>query len=93
MAREQLDALRQASHDDPELRAALEAAGSVQEWVAIANARGFAVVIEDLPQQEGGEREISDAELEAATGGYTFPRTDWIYCDNPWTNYWCTLRC
>lgn len=92
MSTEQLEALRQASHADPELHAALEAAGSIQEWVDIANGRGFAVEVADLPDDQG-EREISDAELEGASGGYTFPQTDWIYCDNPWTNYWCTLRC
>ncbi len=92
MAREQLDAIRQASQNDPELHAALEAAGSVQEWVVIAKQRGFEVEVEDLPDAST-EREISDAELEGVAGGYTFPPTDWIYCDNPWTNMYCTLKC
>ena len=92
MASEQLDAIRQASQTDPELHTALEAATSHQQWVDIARARGFQVDIGDLPRG-GDDREISDAELEGVSGGYTFPATDWIYCDNPWTNSWCTLKC
>ena len=90
---EQLQALRAASQEDAELNAALAAATTTQEWVAVANGRGFAVTLADLPAEEGTERELSDAELEGAAGGYTFPPTDWIYCDNPWTNAYCTLKC
>ena len=69
----------------PSTRAAvMAAAATTEEWVAVANERGFAVTIADLPD-DGTERELSDAELEGAAGGYTFPPTDWIYCDNPWT--------
>ena len=89
---EQLQALRAASQEDQELNAALAAAATAEEWVAVANERGFAVTIADLPD-DGTERELSDAELEGAAGGYTFPPTDWIYCDNPWTNAYCTLKC
>ena len=46
----------------------------------------------DMPLADA-DRELSDAELEGAAGGYTFPPTDWIYCDNPWTNAYCTLKC
>lgn len=93
MAREQLEALRLASQKDQELAAALAAAATTQDWVRIANERGFVIEVADLPVDEGGERELSDAELEGAAGGYTFPPTDWIYCDNPWTNAYCTLKC
>lgn len=93
MSAEKLEALRLESQQDPEFAAALSAAASVQEWVRIAKERGFDVEVTDLPSEEGGERELSDAELEGASGGYTFPPTDWIYCDNPWTNVYCTLKC
>ena len=93
MAKEQLEALRLACQEDQELAAALAAAETTAAWVRVANERGFAIEMVDLPSEAGGERELSDAELEGAAGGYTFPPTDWIYCDNPWTNAWCTLKC
>ena len=58
----------------------------------VAGEYGFPINIEDLPTVES-DQDLSDAELEGVSGGYTFPRTDWVYCDNPWTNYWCTLKC
>jgi predicted ribosomally synthesized peptide with nif11-like leader len=80
--------------EDDALAAALGTATTPAEFVAVANDRGFAIVVEDLPpSEEAAADELSDAELAGMSGGYTFPRTDWIYCDNPWTNYWCTLRC
>ncbi len=93
MSKEKLEALRLASQEDQELAAALAAAVSVEDWVRVANERGFEVGVADLPTAEDADRELSDAELEGAAGGYTFPATDWIYCDNPWTNYYCTLKC
>jgi predicted ribosomally synthesized peptide with nif11-like leader len=92
MSLEQLKALRAATADNDQLRAELEAAQSTEEFVRVANEHGFDVMVADMPTADDGD-ELSDAELESASGGYTFPRTDWIYCDNPWTNYWCTLRC
>ncbi len=92
MSQEQLSSLRKATAENDELRAALEAAETSEDFVRVANDYGFEIVVEDIPQAGEGE-ELSDAELAGASGGYTFPRTDWIYCDNPWTNYWCTLRC
>ncbi len=93
MSGEELEAVRLASQQDPEFAAALSAAASTQEWLRIAAERGFAVQESDLPAEDGGDRELSDVELEGASGGYTFPATDWIYCDNPWTNYYCTMKC
>ena len=90
MSGEKLEAVRLASQQDPEFADALSAAASTQEWVRIANERGFDVEVSDLPVEDTGERELTDAELEGASGGYTFPATDWIYCDNPWTNVYCT---
>lgn len=87
---EKFEALRAASQTNEALRADLAQCKTEQEWADVAARYGY-----ELDPQELGtaSRELSDAELEGASGGYTFPRTDWIYCDNPWTNYWCTLRC
>lgn len=92
MSQEQLDALRAATTDNDELNSELKGAATHADFVEIANRHGFEILIEDLPQAEGGQ-ELSDAELMGVSGGYTFPRTDWIYCDNPWTNVYCTLKC
>jgi predicted ribosomally synthesized peptide with nif11-like leader len=93
MSAEKFEAVRLASEQDSELAAALAAASSIEEWVRIAQERGFAVDVTDLPPTQVGEHELSDAELAGVSGGYTFPQTDWVYCDNPWTNAWCTLKC
>ena len=82
-------ALRAALENDEELRARFAAAGSDEEIVALAQEAGVAVDTADLSEAA----DVSDAELEQMAGGYTFPPTDWIYCDNPWTNAYCTLKC
>ena len=92
MSQEQLEALRAAASDNEELKSKLANAGTPEEFVILANGHGFDIVVEDLPDAEEG-RELSDAELAGVSGGYTFPATDWIYCDNPWTNVYCTLKC
>lgn len=92
MSSSDFDALRSAMAVDEALRAELGAAATPADFVVVANARGFAIEITDLPPAEADEV-LSDAELAGISGGYTFPRTDWVYCDNPWTNYWCTLKC
>lgn len=73
---------------DDDLHRALEAAASPADFQRIAAEAGFEVEMADVEAHE-----LTDAELESISGGYTFPATDWIYCDNPWTNYYCTLKC
>ncbi|MFI0432794.1 MAG: Nif11-like leader peptide family RiPP precursor [Candidatus Nanopelagicales bacterium] len=92
MSQEQLQALRDAAVDNAKLHSELEAAATAEEFVAVAEGYGFSIALADLPMLDGPE-EVSDAELEGAAGGYTFPPTDWIYCANPWTNVYCTLKC
>ena len=92
MSKEQLDALRRATADDEAQRAALAATETSEDFVRVAKENGFEIQVEELAVVEDGE-ELSDAELAGASGGYTFPRTDWIYCDNPWTNIYCSLKC
>lgn len=79
------DSLRAALDSDPELKARFLEAKDDTALAALLAQAGV-----ELP---AGEADLSDSELESVSGGYTFPATDWIYCDNPWTNYWCTLRC
>lgn len=93
MAAAKFEAVRLASQQDPELAAALESAASIQEWVGTAKAHGFDVDVADLPTADVLDHELSDAELSAVSGGAGFPRTDWLYCDNPWTDWHCTMNC
>ncbi|MEI6622272.1 MAG: Nif11-like leader peptide family RiPP precursor [Actinomycetes bacterium] len=74
------------------MRSDLEVAETLEDFVRIANGYGFEIIIEDVSEVDEGQ-DVSDAELAGVSGGYTFPPTDWIYCDNPWTNAWCTLKC
>ncbi len=91
MTKQNLAALLAALRDNRELRAKLAAAGSPAEFERLAAAAGFTVSAQDF--LSGTADDLSDAELEQVAGGYTFPQTDWIYCDNPWTNVYCTLKC
>ena len=88
MSEQQWKALSEAMANDETLRQALESAGDQKDFARIANEAGFQIEVADVEMSE-----LSDAELETVSGGYTFPRTDWIYCDNPWTNVYCTLKC
>ena len=87
-------ALRKALEQDEDLAARFAAATNDDELRALVEDLGieWSAELDDMAAEAAGT-EVSDAELATVAGGYTFPRTDWIYCDNPWTNYWCTLRC
>ena len=85
---EAMAALRAAIEADPELRERFAQAGTEADLLAVAGDAWL-----DLTPLTSVEGDLSDLELESVTGGYTFPPTDWIYCDNPWTNAWCTLKC
>ncbi len=63
-----------------------------EELEGAAAEAGFHVAAKDV-FGSGAQGELSDAELESLAGGYTFPKTDWIYCDNPLTDAWCTEKC
>ena len=81
--------LRAALQNDEGLRARFAEARTEADIVALAREAGVDV---DAADPSGGV-DVSDAELEQVSGGYTFPATDWIYCENPWTNVYCTLKC
>ena len=91
MSEESMAGLLAAMQDDADLRTRLSNAGDRDEFVRLAGEAGFAISADEW--FDASSRELSDAELESAVGGYTFPQTDWIYCDNPWTNAYCTLKC
>ena len=86
MDAEAMAALRVALEKDEALRERFAAATTDAEVAEVARRAGI-----EIAAPEPGE--LSDAELASVAGGYTFPRTDWIYCDNPWTNEYCTLKC
>lgn len=89
MKAEAMAALRAALESDASLQSRFAAATSDEQVVALAKEAGIDLTASALAPGA----ELSDAELESVSGGYTFPKTDWIYCDNPWTNVWCTLKC
>lgn len=88
MSAGQWDALRAACQQDSDLQQALAGAQSAEELVAIANQRGFTIGIEDLSFGDPGNGELSEAELEAASGGtigmgitnVECQPTGWVFC-------------
>lgn len=88
---EHMQAFLAAIATDNDLNTRVKEASTAAEVIEIANGLGIALTEADLAV--ASDADLSDADLEAVSGGYTFPRTDWIYCDNPWTNVYCTLRC
>lgn len=86
-----MEQFKVALREKPDLVNKLSTASGPDEFERIAADAGFTISAKDLFSDES--RELSDAELETVSGGYTFPQTDWIYCDNPWTNAYCTMKC
>lgn len=89
-----LSKLGAALQSDPGLAAALSRADSAEQAATVAAGFGIELSVDEVATiLTSSATELSDSELATASGGYTFPPTDWVYCDNPWTNYWCTLKC
>lgn len=91
MSEKGLVALLETLREDVALREALLAESDPVAFERLAAEAGYAVSAKEF--LDGVTAELTDAELEQVSGGYTFPPTDWVYCDNPWTNAWCTLKC
>lgn len=66
MSIEQLKALLSAAQSDPTLQEKLKTASNAEGVVSLARGAGFSISPEDLMH---ASMEISDAELEGATGG------------------------
>ena len=72
MSKEQLKAFLEAIKADPSLQEQFKAEGA--DVVAIAKAAGFSITTEDLNSHN---QEVSDDELEGATGGAVAAKTSW----------------
>lgn len=66
MAESDVQQLAQALTEDADLKAAVEGAATREDVVRIANEKGIAITLDDLTRKAD---ELSDAELESASGG------------------------
>ena len=81
MGEVQRQALARLFAEDEAFRSAIRAATSVEDAVRIAGEHGVTVSAEDLAPPEGAQ--LSDAELELASGGTAFqifPTAPWVAC-------------
>lgn len=69
MGREMVDVLVARASEDPGLTDALVSARSPEEIVALATSVGVSLSVTDLVEDDIGSRELSDAELDAISGG------------------------
>jgi len=69
MSEEQLKAFQEAVQTDAGLQEKLKAAGDADAVVAIANAAGFVISVEEI-EAAAQAVELSDEELESVAGGY-----------------------
>ena len=69
MSEEQLKAFLEAVKADAGLQEKLKAAGDADAVVAIAKEAGFSITAEDIQSMKSATGEVSDEELEGATGG------------------------
>lgn len=86
-----MNALRAAVENDEELRVRLQGVRSESEFIALARDAGIA-----LDSAEPETVDLTEAELAQVSGGIglTFlPATNWIFCDNPWTDWYCSYKC
>ena len=76
MSEEQLNAFLEQIKADTSLQAKLKAAASPEAAIEIAKVAGFAITAEDIQSVQSPTAELSDEELEEASGGtYSFPPT------------------
>ena len=69
MSEEQLNAFLEKVKSDNSLQDKLKAAASPEAAVEIAKDAGFAITAEDIQSMQSATVELSDEELEAASGG------------------------
>ena len=69
MSEEQLKAFLEKVKSDTELQEKLKAAASPDAAIEIAKDAGFAITAEDIQSMQSATVELSDDELEGASGG------------------------
>ena len=70
MSEEQLNAFLEKVKADTTLQEKLKAAGSNEAAIEIAKAAGFSITAEDIQSMQSATAELSDEELEGASGGW-----------------------
>ena len=70
MSEEQLKAFLEKVQGDTSLQEKLKAAASTDAAVEIAKDAGFAITAEDIQSMQSATVELSDEELEGASGGW-----------------------
>ena len=70
MSEEQLNAFLEKVKDDISLQEKLKTAASPEAAIEIAKAAGFSITAEDIQSMQSSTTELSDEELEGASGGW-----------------------
>ena len=70
MPEEQLKAFLEQAKADTSLQDKLKAAASPEAAIEIAKEAGFAITAEDIQSMQSATVELSDEELEGASGGF-----------------------
>ena len=70
MSEEQLKAFLEKVKSDTELQEKLKAAASPEAAIEIAKEAGFLITAEDIQSTQSATVELSDEELEGASGGW-----------------------
>ena len=70
MSEEQLKAFLEKVKDDTSLQEQLKVAASPEAAIEIAKEAGFAITAEDIQSMQSATVELSDEELEGASGGF-----------------------
>ena len=78
MGEEQRQALARLFAEDEAFKTAMASATNADDAVRIAREHGVEASAEDFMRQDGAE--LSDAELETASGGGT---ENWFWCGTP----------
>ena len=73
MSEEQLNAFLEKVKGDTTLQEKLNGAADSGAVVEIAKAAGFSITAEDIQSMQSATVELSDEELEGASGGLCFP--------------------
>ena len=90
MSEEQLKAFLEKVKSDTELQEKLKAATTPEAGLEIAKEAGFSITSEDIQSMPSATVEVSDEELEGASGGRNADTRRPTGCGNLGTNTWTT---